>query len=271
VRRRCSRRHLGMAAIPVVMGVAPTAVPFDAPMKTCSACVACHFRKLKCVIPPGSQSCQSCIDRGIYCERRIARKRGRPRLHTRPYQTPWVQHAPSTMPAVPTMMCHTVVVGSPASVYPPPAYLGPPVCRSAQPGYATAGTAASHAMVPAAYWPADPAMLPAHYVPAPRYAHPTAHPTVHPTAHVQSQRPPPPGVIYDASAAAGGAPPPYVPRAPTQASAHELASLPGPFSTGAAQPPFSHAASANPAANTLVSLRLGHMAHVPSEGSEEAA
>ena len=233
------------------MGIAPTAVSFEAPMKTCSACVACHVRKLKCVIPTGSQSCQSCSDRGIFCERRIARKRGRPRLHGRSYQSPWgVQSAPPAMSSLPAMVCHTVVIGSPAAPYAASAYPGPRVCAAAPPGYATLAPAASHAVIPAGCWPAESSMLPTHYISTPHYAH--APP------HAQLARPPPHSVaMYEASAPPGGAAPPsHVRHAYARAtpSAYEPTSLPAPFSTTASQPGASHAANADPAATMLLSL-----------------
>ena len=44
-----------------------------------AACDACYERKVRCIIVDG-QACQQCVQKGIKCERRAEKKRGRPRI-----------------------------------------------------------------------------------------------------------------------------------------------------------------------------------------------
>jgi len=46
-----------------------------------SACRACNERKLRCRVNDASLRCDNCISRGIPCEPRVERKRGRPNTH----------------------------------------------------------------------------------------------------------------------------------------------------------------------------------------------
>ena len=57
-------------------------VPHRDPTRVNAACVQCHERKLRCTFFKGG-TCDSCQHRGLTCQKRVGKKRGRP-YSTRP-------------------------------------------------------------------------------------------------------------------------------------------------------------------------------------------
>ncbi len=114
-----------------------------------AACMQCHERKLRCMMLEGG-TCTGCQRRGLVCQKRVGKKRGRPYSTHPPYNSVHAlhQHQPLglagphlygsmgglmpgqciTMPghtiSVPGMVMHTPAIAVPGMAMPAPAIAG---------------------------------------------------------------------------------------------------------------------------------------------------
>lgn len=86
-----------------------------------SACVECHERKLCCIMLDGG-SCRNCLSKGRICEKRVEKKRGRPRIVHPPAAEIAAVKAARTAPAKPAI---SGLVAHPPLVYANPMPGGP--------------------------------------------------------------------------------------------------------------------------------------------------